>query len=446
MPRVKILSVFGLGKLGLCLAAVFASRGFRVIGVDVDEAKVSSLNQGVSPIYEPGLDMLIKSNKSRLSGTTDHAHAVSESGATFVVVPTPSEDSGEFSLKYVIPAMRSIASSLSNKEDYHLVVLTSTVTPGSMEAVVRPALEKHSQKKCSQDFGLCYNPEFIALGDVVRGLMEPDFVLIGESDRKAGDELASIQSKVCEKGPPIERMNLVNAELAKIAVNSYVTMKVSFANTLAEICENLRGADVDIITEAIGKDKRIGSAYLKGALGYGGPCFPRDNAAFSKFAERLGVKAELAIKTHEINERQVERVIRLIQAKGLQPPMRVAVLGLTYKPNTNITEASQSLMLAKALRQKGYEVRAYDPSLTTDRHVEGLEGVVAEKSVEDCIMKSNLCIIATPWDAFSKIDKSLFADKIVLDCWRIYGPDGVQRAARYFALGRDLLGVGKATA
>jgi UDPglucose 6-dehydrogenase len=241
---VTRISVVGLGKLGLSLAAVLADSGFEVHGVELDESKVEAINRGRSPIYEPGLDELIKKVSKRLSASTKYSGQIASTQVTFVVVPTPSEESGAFSTKLVEKAMKSIGQELKGKKDYHLVVLTSTVGPGSMYRVVKPSLEEASGRIVGDGLGLCYNPEFIALGDVIQGLREPDFVLIGESDEKAGDLLVSVQKAVCKNSPPFERMEFANAELAKIAVNSFVTMKMSFANTLAEIAEKLPEGDV----------------------------------------------------------------------------------------------------------------------------------------------------------------------------------------------------------
>jgi UDP-glucose 6-dehydrogenase len=269
---IKRVSVVGLGKLGLTLAAVLADSGFEVTGIELDESKVEAVNKGRSPLYEPGLDDLVRKNHRRLKASSDYDGRIADTDVTFVVVPTPSLESGAFSTDLVEKAMKSIGRELAGKKGYHLVVLTSTVGPGSMDGVVKPALEKTSGRKVGATLGLCYNPEFIALGDVIRGLRSPDFILIGESDKKAGDILASIQNVVCTNSPPIERMEFINAELAKIAVNSFVTMKMSFANTLAEITEKLPGGNVDKVTTAIGRDKRIGGAYLRGATGFGGTC------------------------------------------------------------------------------------------------------------------------------------------------------------------------------
>jgi UDPglucose 6-dehydrogenase len=435
---VDRISVVGLGKLGLCLAALLADSGFKVTGVDLDGAKVDAVNRGESPIYEPGLADLITSGRASLRATSDYDRAVAESQATFVVVPTPSDASGGFSLRYVKSAMSRLGKALSHKSEYHLVVLTSTVMPGSMDGTVLPVLEHSSGKKCGSDFGVCYNPEFIALGEVIEGLRNPDLVLVGESDEAAGDTISKIHVRLCKNPSRIERMTFLNAEVAKIAVNAFVTMKMSFANTLAEICERLPNGDVDRITQALGRDRRIGPAYLRGAIGYGGPCFPRDNVAFAAFAKKVGVGADLARATDRVNRRQVRRIVKLIEHGHSADTSRIGILGLTYKPNTNVTEASQPLMLAKVLAKRGFEVHVFDPAVSQEQLGE-FSDLQVERSADDCVARSDVCVIGTPWQGFSKIDKSRFSNKVVLDCWRMLNGSKPDDPSRYVALGQDMV-------
>jgi UDPglucose 6-dehydrogenase len=258
LPRV---SVVGLGKLGAPLAAVLASRGFTVIGLDVSKVLVDSLNAGKMPIVEPQLNELIAANKERLSATMDPNEAIQKSDASFVIVPTPSDSTGFFSNRFVLQAMEALGKALRNKTGYHMVNITSTVMPGSTGGEIKAALEAASGRKVGPDLGLCYNPEFIALGSVVRDMLFPDSILIGESDTKAGDVLQTIYLQMCEKKPPVQRMNFVSAELTKISVNTYVTTKISYANMLADICDRLPGSDVDVVTKALGADTRIGVKY-----------------------------------------------------------------------------------------------------------------------------------------------------------------------------------------
>ncbi len=425
----------GLGKLGFCLAVALADSGFGVIGVDVDRHKVDAMNSGESPIYEPGLEKLIALNRGSISATSDYGEAVAGTDATFVVVPTPSETSGGYSLDYVKPAISHLGDAISEKDGYHLVVLTSTVSPGSMDETVLPLLERKAGKRCGTALGLCYNPEFIALGNVIAGLRIPDVVIIGESDRLAGDRLSAIHSRLCADSAPVERMNFLNAELAKIAVNAFVTMKMSFANTLAEICERLPGGDVDAITRAMGRDKRIGARYLKGATGYGGPCFPRDNVAFASFAEGAGVYADLARATDRINQRQLERIVAMIERSRPPGSKKIGVLGVTYKPGTNVLEASQSMMVAEEMSRKGYEVHVYDPAIRPDQ-LSASPRLHIEESAKGCIAASDVCVIGTPWESFAKIPASEFANKVVVDCWRLLAGTRFGGSTRYLALGR----------
>jgi len=433
------LSVIGLGKLGLPLAACVASRGFRVVGADADLRKVEAVANGVPTIFEPGLADLLQATGDRLTSTHDTEAAVAASDVTFVVVPTPSEPDGGFSLQYVLSACESIGRALRAKESFHLVVLTSTVMPGSTEAVVRATLEQASGKRCGQDFGLCYSPEFIALGSVIHDFLNPDFLLIGESDPRSGDILETVYKRVCQSGPPIARMNFINAELAKLAVNTFVTTKITFANMLARFCERLPGADVDVVTSAIGLDSRIGRKYLKGAIGYGGPCFPRDNVALTALGSRIGAPVLLAEATDTANREEVGRLADLVTDK-LPPSGTVGLLGLAYKPNTDVTEESQGLLLAQELVKRGIPTVLYDPA-ALDGVAETLDGrATIAPSTAECIEQSDVVVITTPWEEFSHIPIESLArqgtPRVLVDCWRILDTAEIGSVVDYVPLGR----------
>ena len=268
------VSVVGLGRLGSPLLAVLASKGFDVIGVDQNPANVAAVRDGRAPVTEPGLQELFNQARSRIHATENTREAVAASDVTFVVVPTPSMADASFSNSYVIAAIEEIGAALRGANRYHLVVITSTVMPGSTGGPLRDILERSAGRRVSEGLGLCYNPEFVALGSVVQDMLHPDLILIGESDAYAGDVLTSVHSAVCENRPPIRRMNLINAEIAKIAVNSFVTTKISFANMISGICERLPDADATTVAAAIGCDSRIGSKYLTPALGLRRSVFP----------------------------------------------------------------------------------------------------------------------------------------------------------------------------
>jgi UDPglucose 6-dehydrogenase len=421
------LCVIGLGKLGAPLAAVLASKGHDVTGIDRNAAFVEAVAGGRAPVQEPGLQDLIDGAGDRLTATTEFA--VADSDISFVIVPTPSQADGAFSNQYVLEAVRRIGEALRGKSRYHVVSIVSTVMPGSCNGVIRAALEEASGRTCGADIGLCYNPEFIALGSVVRDLLKPDMVLLGASDTRAGDTLEAVYRSVTTA--PVLRQSLIDAEIAKIALNAYVTMKISFANMLAELCEQSPGADAHQVARVLGHDSRIGAKYLTGALGYGGPCFPRDNAALQNFAGGLKVGAELPAATDAINRRQAERVARLA-ARHLAPGARAAILGLAYKPATPVVEESQGVMIAAALADSGVAVTVHDPlALESARAVLGAR-VAYAASMAEAVTGAGLVLIATPDAAFAGLDDLLAGrDVTVIDCWR-----SLKEGPRVIQLGR----------
>jgi UDPglucose 6-dehydrogenase len=426
MKSVKLISVFGLGKLGLCTAACFAHKGFKVIGVDVDSERINKINKGISPIAETGLQELIRKSKLNLSATADYKLAINSSDVSFIVVATPSLADGSFSNEYLEKCLHKIGEALKEKKTYHLVVVTSTVMPQTVETVAKFILEKASGKKCGKDFGVAYNPEFIALGSVIHDFLNPDFILIGEISKKDGDILQDIYIKTCDTKPAFARMSPVNAEITKIALNCYVTTKITFANSVSALCEKVIGADAFTVTEALGLDSRVGSKYIKPGLGFGGPCFPRDNQAFSAFARLLESKAKLAEMVDEVNRDQILRVVNKVKEmlsvlhKG-KKSSRIAILGLSYKPNTPIIEDSQALNISQLLSKEGYSVKVYDPQAM--ENAKGVLGDTVEysKSKEDCISNVDLAVIAVPWKEFKQIDfKKANKMMAVLDCWRLF--------------------------
>jgi UDPglucose 6-dehydrogenase len=417
------------------MAAVMAHKGHIVVGVDVNPDYVAAIQRGHAPLKETGLEEMIQANRERLSATLDYEEAVLATEATFIIVPTPSDPDGTFSLRHVMIAAEKIGAALRKKQGWHLVVLSSTVMPGSTGGRLLPALEAHSGKKCPEGFGLCYNPEFIALGSVIRDMLNPDMILIGESDERSGEILERFYTGVCDSNPHIRRMNHVNAELTKISVNTFVTTKISYANMLAQVCETLPGADVDVVTSAIGCDSRIGQKYLKGALGYGGPCFPRDNLAFSALARANGVQPILAEATHQLNQSQAPRLAKWILAR-LPEGGTVGVMGLSYKPNTEVIEESQGLALAKHLLSVGVPVVVYDPAAMENAQPQLAGKVTFATSAADCARQADVLAITTPWAEFRDISpKDFKRHGTVLDCWRLLDKDAVGAVAEYVALG-----------
>ncbi len=433
-----IISVVGLGKLGSPTAACLAAKGHRVIGVDTNERAVQLINEGKAPVGEPGLEELVRQSGGRFTATTDGEVAVGQSEVTFIIVPTPSERSGAFSLEYVLAAAQSIGQALRSKSSFHVVVLTSTVMPGATGGQLLPALEKHSGKRCGEDFGLCYSPEFISLGSVIRDFLNPDFHLIGESDPRSGAILADIYRGVCPKHPPVARMSFANAELTKLAVNTFVTTKISYANLLAQICERLEGGDVDAVTAALGLDTRIGPKYLKGSLGYGGPCFPRDNVALCTLARSLGVPAPLPEATDRINQLQVPRLKKIVEAY-LPAGGCVGVLGLAYKPLTNVVERAQGLELAQALAGDDIATVVYDPVAMESARLVLRDKVSYAATTAECAGRADVVVLCTPCQEFQSMNdldlERSGTPVTVIDCWRLLDRTRLARKYTYVALG-----------
>jgi len=418
-------SVVGLGKLGASMAAAIASRGFDVVGMDVNPRAIELVNAGRAPVLEPGLDALIFRHRSHLRATESAREAVLESDVTFVVVPTPSDECGAFSVEYAAQAFAEIGRALADKEGYHVVVLTSTVLPGATRHVLAPILERTSGKKCGDDVGVCYSPEFVAFGSVVSDFLNPDFILIGEHDDRAGGLLDTCYAEITENGAPCGRMSLENAELAKIALNAFVTTKIAFANTLADLCEQIPGGDVDAVADALGLDRRIGRDYLTGGLGYGGPYFPRDNAAFGFFAAQLGVPADLSAATDQLNRARVGKIVARVLS-AVPRCTKAAVLGLAYKPGSNVLEGSQGVEIARRLADAGVQVVAFDP-LVYESSPAQLDGKVEiADSIWECLAGAEVVIVATPDPEFATLSHADFEHDgrtvTVVDCWRTLDP------------------------
>jgi UDPglucose 6-dehydrogenase len=420
------------------MAACFAAKGMTTIGVDISPAYVEAINEGRPPVFEPSLGEMIAEGRACLTATTDTVAAVGATDATFLIVPTPSDEAGGFSLTYILEACAAIGRALRDKDAYHLVVLTSTVMPGATGGPVRAALETASGKQAGAEFGLCYSPEFVALGSVIRDFLNPDFLLIGECDETAGEMLTSIYRRVVGEGPAVARLNFVDAELTKLAVNTFVTTKISFANMLARICEQLPGASVDEVTSALGLDRRIGAHYLRGAISYGGPCFPRDNAALAALARRLGTPALVAEATDASNRDGIDHLAATV-LRRLPPGGTAGILGLAFKPNTDVVVDSPGLLLALTLAKRGVPVVAYDPAAIANAKRMTGEGVRYASSEAECIGEADVVAITTAWDEFAGLATALTAREppltAVVDCWRVLTPERLNGLVDYVALG-----------
>lgn len=433
------ISFIGLGKLGLCSAAAFASKGHKVIGVDANSAVLSALQARQCPIEETGLEALLAQAWNSFSCTMSYDEAVAQSDISMIIVPTPSMADGAFSNAYVEKVLEQIAPALRAKEDFHIVDIVSTVMPGTCESLFIPVLERLTGKKCGRDFGLVYNPEFIALGSVIRNFLNPDMVLIGASDARSGETVQQAYVSTVDSKPVYAVMNLINAEIAKLSLNCFVTMKISFANELAALCEKMPGADVDVVNDAIGADSRVGRKYLTGGLGFGGPCFPRDNEALQRAGKLCGYEMRLSPEVVAVNKAVPRRIFDAIRAR-VELGRIVALFGISYKQDTYIVEESQSVMLAELLLAEGYGVRLYDPQAlaTVQKELLGPKVACYADPYEAAQGAAALALL-TNWPQFSrydwqKLEAGLLPGALVVDSWRILRNVGFTRIS-YLPLG-----------
>jgi UDPglucose 6-dehydrogenase len=417
MKTIQSISVCGLGKLGACIAATLAARGFRVVGLDIDPEKIRKVNAGLPPVDEPSLAETMAAGKGRLRATHDPAEMVM-TDASFFIPPSPSLPDGSFSNEYLLKAMQPVARAVRDAgKKGHIFVCSSTTTPGAVDGVLIPMLEKETGWKCGADFHFCYNPEFIALGNVVKGLLEPDMVLIGESDPESGAALEELYRRYVRNKCRIARMSIISAELTKISVNSYITMKISFTNQLRMIAEQFSKADINTILDAIGTDSRIGHKYLRAGLSFGGPCFPRDNRLLAYAARQVGQEAPLAEASDRTNELTKVDLLDKVRTQT-SPGDTVLVLGLSYKPDTYITEESAGLHLAQDLKRHGYRVLAHDyaatpsnsPALHEFELLTDLSGLEKRKDIA-------VAVICCPWPQYRDL-KFSSATKL-LPTWKV---------------------------
>jgi UDPglucose 6-dehydrogenase len=417
MSTLKRLSVFGMGKLGACMAATFAQRGFEVLGVDINPEAVDRINAGQPPVDEPLLAGTMAEGRARFRATTD-AREAAQTQASFFIVPSPSLPDGSFSNEFLMRAMQPVAQAVkASRKKGHLFICSSTTTPGACRQVLIPMLEQQLGGVCGKDFSFCYNPEFIALGNVIRGLLEPDVVLIGESDKRAGDLLEGLYKKYNTNRPNIARMSITSAELAKISLNSYITTKISFTNQLRVIAEQYADTDIHAILDAIGSDSRIGRKYLRAGLSYGGPCFPRDNRLVSYAAQQVGLSAPLAAAADEVNELSKKQLAQ--QAlECVTEGDTVAVLGMAYRPDTWIVEESAGLHIAQTIKRGGCRVVVHDYAATPKNSPSLLEfEVISDLAKLKREKRLKAVLICCPWPGYKKI--SLPKGVKVFDPWGV---------------------------
>jgi UDPglucose 6-dehydrogenase len=437
------ISVIGMGHVGLTTAVCLSTKRNKVIGVDVDKGKVAAINTGKIPFHEPRLEKhLRRALSSGFQCVSDIGQAISQSRITFITVGTPLRKDGQADLEQVKVAAESIGSSLRQKDEYHLVVLRSTVPPRTSMDTVRPILESASMRRMPMDFGLCVNPEFLREGSAIHDMLHPDKIVIGAVDKRSGDVLSRLYLEFYGRKAKIIRTSPTNAELTKYANNAFLATKISFINTIANICQSLEGADVGAVARAIGLDKRIGSRFLDAGLGYGGSCLPKDLKALVKFStDQLSYHPFLIAEADSVNEAQPLKAVDLVrQALGGLRSKRIAVLGLSFKPNTDDMRDAVSIRIIESMLGEGAAVVAYDPMAVENARSIFRDRIEYADDAMNCMDKADCCMIVTEWDEFKKLRASDFRTRmrrpLVVDGRRIYErAEFLAAAVEFYAVG-----------
>ena len=388
------IGIVGLGYVGLVTAIALANAGNEIIGIDIDESKVNSLKDHKLTIYEPGLKEAFESAYDKIMFSTDYS-LLRGSEVVYVIVPTPTLE-GKIVLDYVFDACDRIKAVDANA----IIAIKSTVVPGTA-------------RKISERLGMTIvsNPEFTKEGTAIEDTIHPDRIVIGSDNQKALDVIARIWSFT---NAPILKSTNENAELIKYASNAFLATKISFINEIANLCEKIPGADVEIVAKGMGFDKRIAPYFLRAGIGYGGSCFPKDTKAITEFARGLGEQLKIIEATIEVNEDRMDRVYKMINVLLDGKIANVGILGIAFKDNTNDTRESQSLKLINKLKSEGFNVNVYDPVVKV-----GIDNVNICNNIDECIASSDMLIITTEWKEF----KSIKTSKPIIDAKRILDPN-----------------------
>lgn len=435
------LAIIGTGYVGLTTGTCFAEVGHNVVCVDNNQSKVEMLQEGRVPIFEPDLEEMVQSNVSagRLSFTTDLAKAVQESEIIFIAVPTPPHDDGSVDLSYIEAVSHEIADVLTPEIGYRIVVDKSTV-PVSTGSKVYQVIARYA--KGDVDVDVVSNPEFLREGSAVADLMNPDRVVIGADSQRAMDLMKRVYQPF---NAPIVEVDLHSAELIKHAANSFLALKISYINAVSAVCEKA-GADVELVAQGIGMDKRISRHFLNAGLGYGGSCFPKDVKGFINVAEQLGAPMQLLKEVESINEKQLERFLSRIRKKlWVLRNKRIAVWGIAFKQNTDDVRESVAVKLIKRLCDEGAIVTAYDPKAaqTGAAALEGYKVNIVDDMYE-CARGAEVLVVATEWKQFAMANlvkvRELMRLPIIFDGRNLlHGENALHAGFEYHSIGRKTL-------
>ena len=400
------ISVVGLGFVGLSLTSVLAARGNDILGIDVDKNKCENIQKGISPFFEPELEKLLKIGlRKKLKISTDIS-LMKNSDIIFVAVGTPQRSNGSIELSMIKDAVKSIGKIVKNDTRNPIIFIKSTVTPGTMQKIVLPLLEKESGKKAGKDFGLISNPEFLQESTAIRDTKFPHVVVLGGYQTKYMKKAKKFFSKI-HPDIPLVITNHQTAEMIKYANNSFLATKISFINQLSNICQNIPGANIDDIAKTIGLDPRIGKLFLNAGPGYGGSCLPKDMKALINFADKVGINPTLLNAVEQTNKKQIQNIILLIKKTlGSLENKQITILGTAFKPNTDDIRDSIAIELIKKLLKKKMNITVYDPKAIKNTKIIFGEKIKYASSISNSLKNSQCAIIMVHWKQFEKINNN----------------------------------------
>jgi UDPglucose 6-dehydrogenase len=402
------LSVIGSGYVGTTIAACFADFGHDVVNIDIDEEVVETINSGTPPIHEEGLPELVSKHageqgSGRLRATTNY-DSILDTDATFLCLPTPQNDDGSIDLSIMEAGATQLGQTLGTTEDWHTVVVKSTVVPGTTENVITPILEEECGKTAADDFGVGMNPEFLREGTAVQDFMNPDKIVLGADDDRALADMHDIFDPLITKtDAPVVETDTRTAEMIKYANNSFLASKISLINDIGNICKEY-GIDAYEVADAIGLDDRIGEKFLRSGLGWGGSCFGKDVAAISAAAREHDYEPAMLDATVEVNERQPQRLLSLMDKHVDVEGKRVAVLGLAFKPGTDDIRNSRAIPVIEGLQKRGATVVAYDPVAAEDMR-ECFPDISYASSASTALDDATAALVVTDWEEISELDE-----------------------------------------
>ena len=430
------IGIIGLGFVGLSFGSVLASKGKNVVGIDVDAEKCKKIRNGVSPFFEPDLEKILKIGLKKKLIITDDFSLIKDCDMIFVAVGTPQKSNGAIELSMIKKAVTSIGIILAKTKKNPIVLIKSTVIPGTMQNVILPILEKRSGKKAGKEFGLISNPEFLQESSAIRDTKFPHVIVLGGYQTKFMKKAKSFFSKL-HPNVSIVITNHQTAEMIKYANNSFLATKISFINQLSNICQNTPGANIDDIAKTIGLDPRIGALFLNAGPGYGGSCLPKDMKALINFADTIGINPTLLNAVEKTNQKQIQNIVSLIEKTlGTLASKQITVLGTAFKPNTDDIRDSIAIELIKKLLKKKSRITIYDPkAMKNTKDVFG-EKIIYARSATEALNKSQCVILMTNWKQFEKLNNSSIKHmnkKFVIDCRRILVEKKLQ--AEYHAIG-----------